>query len=124
MMEMHKDKLSNFADILFRLGLGAVFFVNGISKLQNIEDVQFWMEDFGIPGILIYPSIIIEILAPIFLIFRFFDTLSIISLMIFCAITALIFHTNFSNPIELTAFLKNISIMSGLYFLLILSRNG
>ena len=121
---MHRDKLSNFADILFRLGLGAVFFVNGISKLQNIEDVQFWMEDFGIPGILIFPSIIIEILAPIFLIFRLLDTLSIVSLMIFCAITALIFHTNFSNPIELTAFLKNISIMSGLYFLLILSRNA
>ena len=44
-------------DFVFRLGIVAVFFVNGIFKLQNIDGVTLWMESYGFPGLFIIPAI-------------------------------------------------------------------
>ena len=49
-------------DFVFRLGIVAVFFVNGIFKLQNIDGVTLWMESYGFPGLFIIPAIAIELL--------------------------------------------------------------
>ena len=57
-------------DFVFRLGIVAVFFVNGIFKLQNIDGVTLWMESYGFPGLFIIPAIAIEIIAPILILFN------------------------------------------------------
>ena len=98
--------------------IGALFFVNGVMKIMEIDGVQAWMVSYGIPGNLIYPAIFIEIFVPIMLIFGFKRDLAASILMLFCITTAVIFHSSFANPIEITAFLKNIALASGLYFLM------
>ena len=106
-------------DFVFRLGIVAVFFVNGISKLQNIGGVTLWMESYGFPGFFIIPAIAIEIIAPILILFRIERTFSYLSLMAFCALSAIVFHSDFSDQMQATAFLKNIALMSGIYFLML-----
>ena len=43
--------------------------------------------------------------------------LAIYSLIIFCIMTAIMFHSNVNNPTELTQFLKNFGLAAGFYFL-------
>ena len=105
-------------NFFFRLGLVGVFFVNGITKLQNVEGVKFWMESYNFPGLFIYPAIAIELIAPILILFNLEKRFSYFSLMAFCFLSALVFHSNVSDPSQLTAFLKNIALMSGIYFLM------
>ena len=108
-----------YLNFIFRFGLVAVFFINGISKLQNVEGVKFWMESYNFPGGFIYPAIAIEIVAPILILFNLERKYSYFSLMAFCFLSALVFHSNVSDPTQLTAFLKNIALMSGIYFLMV-----
>ena len=59
--------MSNLVDLLSRIFLSAVFLVNGIAKTNNIDGTAGWMEMYGLPGFLIYPAIILELVAPLFL---------------------------------------------------------
>ncbi len=57
-----------------------------------------------------------EILAPLFLIFGYQTKISATLLAIFCVITAVIFHNDFTNQMQMIAFLKNTAIAGGLIF--------
>ena len=116
-MKTQNNKLK-FIDYIFFLAIGGVFFQNGVSKIHNINGVMSWMESYGIPGILIYPSIVLELLAPIMIVLGIKRNLAAIALMLFCITTALVFHSPLSDPIQLTAFLKNIALCGGFYFIL------
>ena len=107
-----------FIDYIFFAAIGGVFFQNGISKIYNINGVMSWMESYGIPGILIYPSIVLELLAPIMIVLGIKRNLAAIALMLFCITTALVFHSSLDDPMQLTAFLKNIALCGGFYFIL------
>ena len=48
-----------------------------------------------------------------------FNNLYIVLLLLFCISTALIFHNDLSNQMQLIAFLKNIGLSGGLLFLII-----
>ena len=76
-----------------------------------------WIESFGLPGSLIIPAIILEIIAPILLIVGYKTKLAAAALGLFCLATAIIFHNDFGNQTQLTAFLKNIALMGGFLFL-------
>ena len=78
-----------------------------------------WMEGFGVPGFLIYPAIILEIILPIFVIVGFRARISAGLLAIFCLATAFIFHLDFSNQMQLVSFLKNIGLAGGFLFIVV-----
>ena len=71
------------------------------------------MENFDVPGYLIIPAIIIEILFPILLIIGYYTKFSALVLSLFTLVLAVIFHTDFSNQMQLISFLKNIAIAGG-----------
>ena len=66
-----------------------------------------WMEGFGIPGFLLYPTIALEIILPLFIIIGYQARLSAGLLAIFCIATAFIFHYDFVDQMQTIAFLKN-----------------
>ena len=103
----------HIAELIGRIFLSVLFLINGISKIFNYEGTIEYMENFGVPGVLIYPAIIIEILFPILLIIGYKTRLSAIVLASFTILLAVIFHTDFSNQIQLTQFLKNFAIAGG-----------
>ena len=75
------------------------------------------MEGYNVPGILLTPTIILELAAPILVILGYKTKIAAFLLAAFCITTALIFHTDFSSQIQITSFLKNIALAGG--FLLI-----
>ena len=100
-------------EVIGRIFLSALFLINGITKILYFEETLEYMESFGVPGYLIYPAIITEILFPILLIIGYKTRLSAIVLSSFTIVLAVIFHTEFSNSMQLTAFLKNFAIAGG-----------
>ena len=109
-------------EVIGRIFLSALFLINGISKILYYEGTLEYMENFNIPGYLLIPAIIIEILFPILLIIGYKTRLSAIVLSLFTILLAVIFHTDFSNQMQLTAFLKNFAIAGG--FLIIFVRGA
>ena len=71
------------------------------------------MENFNVPGYLIIPAITVEILFPILLIIGYQTKFSALILSLFTLALAVIFHTDFSNQMQLMSFLKNIAIAGG-----------
>ena len=71
------------------------------------------------PGVLLIPAIILEILGPILIIIGYQTKITAAFLSLFCLVTAIIFHNEFSNQMQLTSFLKNIALAGGFLFLVI-----
>ena len=103
----------HIVEILGRLLLSAIFLINGIGKIFNYEGTIQYMENFDVPGYLIIPAITVEILFPILLIIGYYTKFSALVLSLFTLALAVIFHTDFSNQIQLMSFLKNIAIAGG-----------
>ena len=111
--------MSNTLDLLGRILISALFFLNGIFKINNYEGTIGWMESFDMPGVLLIPAIILEVLGPILIIIGYQTKITAALLSLFCLATAVIFHNDFSNQMQLTSFLKNIAIAGGFLFLVI-----
>ena len=75
------------------------------------------MESFGIPGFLLWPAIILEIILPILIIIGYRTQISAVLLAIFCIATAMIFHFDFANQMQTIAFLKNLGLAGGFLFI-------
>ena len=103
----------HIVELIGRIFLSALFLFNGIAKIFDYEGTIEYMETFEVPGYLISPAIIIEILFPILLIIGYKTRLSAIVLASFTILLAVIFHTDFSNQMQLTQFLKNFAIAGG-----------
>ena len=103
----------HIVEILGRILLSAIFLINGIGKIFNYEGTIQYMENFDVPGYLIIPAIIVEILFPILLIIGYYTKFSALVLSLFTLVLAVIFHTDFSNQMQLISFLKNIAIAGG-----------
>ena len=110
--------MTNIIDLLGRIFISVLFFINGIFKINNYEGTIEWMDGYGLPGIMIIPAIIIEIVAPILIVIGYKTKIAAALLFLFCISTAFIFHNEFSDQMQLTAFLKNIALAGGFMFLI------
>jgi len=111
--------LTNVLDLVGRIFISAIFLLSGVNKIQNYEGSHSWMESLGVPGILLIPAIVLEVLAPILIIVGYKVKISAGLLSLFCIATAVIFHTDFSNQMQLIAFFKNIGLAGGFLFLVV-----
>ncbi len=109
--------MSNLVDLVARLLISALFLISAYNKIFSIDGTMSWMEGFGIPGILLYPTIVLEIILPLFIIFGYKAQLSAGLLAIFCITTAFIFHFDFNDQTQTIAFLKNIGLAGGFLFI-------
>jgi len=103
----------HIVELIGRVFLSALFLIEGVGKLFTQEQVIMYMEDYSVPSILFIPAVVVEILFPLLLIVGYKTRLSAIVLASFTTLLAVIFHTDFSNPMQLTAFLKNFAIAGG-----------
>ena len=111
--------MTNILDLVARILISALFLLNGIFKISNYDGTVGWMEGFGIPGILIIPAIILEIVGPILIIIGYKAKIAAGLLSLFCIATAVIFHYDFSDQMQLGSFLKNIALAGGFLFIFI-----
>ena len=108
-------------EVLGRIFLSTIFLIEGINKILNYESTIEYMENFSVPEYLAIPAIIVEILFPLLLVVGYQTKISALILAMFTLATALIFHTDFSNQMQLISFLKNFAIAGGF---LIIFVNG
>ena len=100
-------------EVLGRILLSSLFLIEGVRKFFFQEETIMYMEEYGVPEILFFPSLILEILFPILLIIGYKTRFSALIMALFSLTVALIFHTNFDNQMELIMFLKDIAIAGG-----------
>ena len=108
-------------DVLGRIFLSTLFLIEGTNKIFNYEGTIQYMENFGVPGYLAIPAIILEILFPLLLIIGYQTKIAALVMMIFTIVVAIIFHTNFDNQMQFINFFKDIAIAGGF---LIIFVNG
>ena len=111
--------MTNILDLVARILISALFLLNGVFKISNYDGTVDWMEGFGIPGILLIPAIILEIAGPILIILGYKAKIAAGLLSLFCISTAVIFHNDFSDQMQLGSFLKNIALAGGFLFIFI-----
>jgi putative oxidoreductase len=109
--------MANVIDLIGRIFISALFLISAFNKIFNLEGSTSWMEGFGLPGFLIYPAIVIEIVLPVLVIVGYQARVAAGILSIFCLMTAFIFHFDFSNQMQLVSFLKNIGLAGGFLFI-------
>ena len=100
-------------EVLGRILLSSLFLIEGVRKLFFQEETIMYMEEYGVPEILFFPSLILEILFPILLIIGYKTRISALIMALFTLSAAIIFHTDFLNQMELIMFLKDIAIAGG-----------
>ena len=113
------EVLSNILDLIGRVFISSIFLLSGINKIGNYEDSHGWMESLGVPGVLLIPAIVLEVVAPILIIVGYQVKISAALLSLFCIATAVIFHTDFSNQMQFVSFFKNIGLAGGFLFLMV-----
>ena len=100
-------------DVLGRIFLSTLFLIEGTNKIFNYEETIQYMENFGVPGYLAIPAIILEILFPLLLIIGYQTKIAALVMMIFTIVVAIIFHTNFDDQMQFITFFKDIAIAGG-----------
>ena len=108
-------------EVLGRILLSSLFLIEGVRKFFFQEETIMYMEEYGVPEILFFPSLILEILFPILLIIGYKTRISALIMALFTLTVAIIFHTDFQNQMELIIFLKDMAIAGG--FLVIASND-
>tara|TARA_Y100000768_G_scaffold182269_1_gene136543 strand:- start:31 stop:405 length:375 start_codon:yes stop_codon:yes gene_type:complete len=111
--------MGNVLDLLGRILISVIFLLNGVFKISNYDDTVSWIESFGMPGILIIPAIILEVIGPILIIIGYKAKIAAGFLSAFCIVTAIIFHNDFSDQMQFTSFLKNIALAGGFLFIVV-----
>ena len=100
-------------EVLGRILLSSLFLIEGVRKFFFQEETIMYMEEYGVPEILFFPSLILEILFPILLIIGYKTRISALIMALFTLTVAIIFHTDFQSQMESIMFLKDIAIAGG-----------
>ena len=100
-------------EVLGRIFLSTLFLIEGTNKIFNYEETIQYMENFGVPGYLAIPAIILEILFPLLLIIGYQTKIAALVIAIFTIVVAIIFHTNFDDHMQFITFFKDIAIAGG-----------
>ena len=106
-----------------RIFLSLLFLIEGIRKISVQDNVIMYMEDYGVPGILFIPSIILEILFPLLIIVGYKTKLAALVMALFTFTVAIIFHTDFHEDMQMIFFLKDLAIAGGFMMIFLYGAN-
>ena len=109
--------MANLIDFIGRIFISALFLLSAYNKILSIDGTIGWIEGFGIPGFLLFPTIALEIILPLFIIVGYNARLSAGLLAVFCVTTAFIFHYDLANQMQTIALLKNFGLAGGFLFI-------
>jgi putative oxidoreductase len=111
----------SFTEFVGRILLASVFLLLGLGKLGAYSATAAYMSSVGVPGALLPAVIATEVLGALAIILGWKTRTVAVLLAGFSLLTAIIFHRNFADQMQMTHFLKNVSIAGGF---LLLVANG
>ena len=101
--------------LIARVLLSVMFIMAGLQKFTGIEGTAGYIGSVGLPapGALAWLSAIFETLAGIAILIGFQTRIAAILLALFCLFTALMFHFDFADQVQMLFFMKNVTIAGG-----------
>lgn len=109
--------MEKFMYLAGRVLVAHIFLLAGVQKIGNYAGTQGYMESMGVPGMLLPLVILVEVGGALALIAGWQTRWAAAGLAGFCVLSALLFHTNFSDGVQMIMFMKNLSIAGGLLFI-------
>jgi putative oxidoreductase len=114
---MESKIASNLSLLTGRAMLSAMFIMAGFSKLGGYAGTAAYMESFGLPGMLLPAVIALEIGGGLAILVGLQTRLAALALGAFTLIAAIVFHSDFSQPMQSILFSKNIAVVGGFLLL-------
>jgi putative oxidoreductase len=114
--------MDRYLNLLGRILLVLIFLMSGIGKMSNPAGAMHYMEAAGVPGVLLWPTIALELLGGVAIVIGYQTRLVAFALAGFCVVSGLIFHRNFGDQTQVIMFLKNLGLAGG--FLLLASTGA
>jgi putative oxidoreductase len=105
------NKLFNIAS---RILMSLIFLLSGFGKIMGYAATQGYMAKMGVPGELLPVVIAVEFGGGLALLLGFQTRIVSFGLAGFCIVSALIFHNNFADQMQMINFLKNMAMAGGL----------
>ncbi|MEM7666190.1 MAG: DoxX family protein [Pseudomonadota bacterium] len=107
----------DIVSLVARVLLAALFILAGINKLTGMEGTVGYIASVGLPlpELVYFGTVALELVGGLMLLAGFKARYAAGALGIFTVMTAVIFHNDFSQQIELTLFLKNLAIAGGMF---------
>ena len=116
------NQLQAFSALLGRLFLAMIFIQSGLSKMSDYAAMQGYMDAMGVSSALLPLVIALEVVGGIAIVIGFKARLVALAMAGFSLLSALLFHTNFSDHTQTTMLMKNIAIAGG--FLMIVAHGA
>ena len=113
--------MEKYVNLAGRILLAHIFLLAGLNKISGYSGTQGYMEAMGVPGELLPLVILLEIGGALALIAGWQTRLGAYALAVFCVVSALIFHSNLGDQMQMILFMKNWAMAGGL---LVLAANG
>ena len=120
---MNKEMINNASALVGRALIAIVFIMAGYSKIVGYEGTQGYMESVGVPGFLLPAVIAVELLAGIAVLVGYQTKIAALLLGGFTFLSAVIFHSDFGQQMQMILFMKNLAI-SGAFLLLFIHGPG
>jgi putative oxidoreductase len=114
--------MAQYSHLAGRILLALIFVIAGIGKFNDPAGTTAYMASVGLPGILLWPTIALEVLGGIAIIIGFQTRIVSYLLAAFTLLAAALFHNNFGDQMQMIMFLKDLSIAGG--FLLLASSGA
>lgn len=116
------NQLQAFSALLGRLFLAMIFIQSGLSKMSDYAATQGYMDAMGVSSALLPLVIALEVVGGIAIVIGFKARLVALAMAGFSLLSALLFHTNFSDETQTIMLMKNIAITGG--FLMIVAHGA
>ena len=116
--------MTGYIQLLGRIMLALIFIMAGIGKISDPAGTMGYMQSVGLPGILLWPTIALEVLGGLAIAVGFKVRYVAFALAGFCVLSALLFHKNFADQMQMIMFMKNIAIAGGLLLLATSSKTA
>lgn len=106
-------KTQPYAMVTARVLMALIFILSGLSKIGAADATRGYMEAMHVPGALLWPTILFEIGVGLLIVVGYGTRIAAALLAGFCLLTAGIFHSQFSDQIQMIMFLKNVAMAGG-----------
>ena len=112
------NKLIDFSAPAGRFLIALIFLMSGVNKVFSYAGTQGYMEAMGVPGFLLPLVIITEVFGALAIILGWQTRIAALALAGFSLVSAVLFHADFSDQMQMIMFMKNVAIAGGFLILI------
>jgi putative oxidoreductase len=106
--------MDRFLNLAARILMSQIFIISGVGKITGYAGTQAYMAKMGVPGALLPLVILTELGGGLALLFGLQTKWVALALAGFCVVSALIFHLQPGEPMQMINLMKNLAMAGGL----------